>query len=189
MFRARTLFTASAGLGVSSLLVYQNAIEKRSTRTLCAEEKLKNSAFVFIKPHANTKQAQALVSATLKAKGIAIKSEGELTAKAIDEGMLIDQHYYAIASKATLLKPTAMPVPKDKFKAEFGVAFDDAVKEGIVFNAIDACKYLGVDALGLDAKWGPSKKAKFGGGFYCAEIAPGIPGKAQKIYVFNGEGD
>ena len=27
---------------------------------------------------------------------------------------------------------------------------------------------------------------KFGGGFYCAELSPGIPGKAKKIYVFNG---
>lgn len=119
---------------------------------------MKNSAFVFIKPHANTKAAQQLVASTLKSKGIEIKSEGELTAKQIDEGMLIDQHYYAIASKATILKPSAMPVPKEKFSAEFGVEFDEAIKQGLVFNAIDACAYLGVDALGLDALWGPSKK-------------------------------
>ena len=93
------------------------------------------------------------------------------------------QHYYAIASKATLLKPAQMPIPKDKFKAEFGLDFDSALQEGIVYNAIDACKYLGLDASGLDAAWGPAKKVKFGGGFYCAELVPNIPGKAKKIYV------
>ena len=70
-----------------------------------------NSAFVFIKPHANTAAAQALVKKTLAAKGIAIKAEGELTGETIDRKMLIDQHYYAIASKATLLQPKDMPVP------------------------------------------------------------------------------
>lgn len=147
---------------------------------------LKNSAFVFIKPHANTAASQALVKKMLTAKGITIKQEGELTAKQIDEGMLIDQHYYAIASKATLLKPTEMPVPKDKFMAEFGISWEEAVKQGLVFNAIDACKYLGVDAAGLDAIWGPCKKVKFGGGFYCGQMEPSIPGKHKKIFVMNG---
>lgn len=45
-----------------------------------------NSAFVFIKPHANTTAAQNLVQSTLKARGITIKSEGELTAAQIDKG-------------------------------------------------------------------------------------------------------
>jgi hypothetical protein len=40
-----------------------------------------------------------------------------LTAEQIDEGKLIDQHYYAIASKATILKPEQLNVPADKFKA------------------------------------------------------------------------
>merc|ERR1712146_623777 len=59
-------------------------------------------SFVFIKPHANTADARALVRADFAARGIAIIREGELTAQQIDEGALIDQHYYAIASKATI---------------------------------------------------------------------------------------
>ena len=47
-----------------------------------------NAAFVFIKPHANTTAAQNLVTSTLKAKGITIKSEGELTAEQIDAGSM-----------------------------------------------------------------------------------------------------
>ena len=44
-----------------------------------------NTAFVFIKPHANTAGAQKLVKSTLAAKGIAVKQEGELTAAEIDK--------------------------------------------------------------------------------------------------------
>ena len=51
-----------------------------------------------------------------------------------------------------------MPVPKEKFAKEFGLTFDDAMAKGLVFNALDACKYLGVDSEGLDKIWQPSKK-------------------------------
>lgn len=97
--------------------------------------------------------------------------------------MLIDQHYYAIASKATLLKPADMPVPADKFEKAFGIPWKKALADGVVYNALDACKVLGVDAAGLDALWASAKKAKFGGGFYCGLVS--APGKAP-IYVFNG---
>lgn len=147
------------------------------------ESKEVNSAFVFIKPHANTRAAQALVAKTLAANSIAIKAEGELTAAQIDKGMLIDQHYYAIASKATLLKPQDMPVPAEKFEAAFGLPWKKALADGLVYNALDACDALGVDAAGLDALWAKAKKTKFGGGFYCGLIA--MDGK-RPIYVMNG---
>jgi|AntAceMinimDraft_5_1070358.scaffolds.fasta_scaffold186957_1 hypothetical protein len=51
-----------------------------------------------------------------------------------------------------------------------------ALHNGKVFNALDACKHLGVDASGLDAKWQKAKKddqlVKFGGGFYCGKVNP-----------------
>ena len=102
--------------------------------------------------------------------------------------MLVDQHYYAIASKATLVKPSELPVPADKFKSAFGISWSDALKAGSVYNALDACKFLGVDSNGLDAAWGRAKKAdklvKLGGGFYCGLIDT-VPGKPP-VYVFNG---
>lgn len=86
------------------------------------------------------------------------------------------------ASKATLLKPSELNVPADKFEAKFGIKWADALAKGLAYNAADACKKLGVDAAGLDKIWGAAKKAgdlvKFGGGFYC--------GKVKDIYVFNG---
>ena len=144
----------------------------------------RNQAFVFIKPHANTKAVQKLVQKTLGAKGISIQKEGEITAAEIDKGMLIDTHYYAIASKATLLQPKDMNVPEGKFDAEFGAgSWKKALADGVVYNALDACKVLGVDASGLDALWPSAKKVKLGGGFYCGLIA--VPGKTP-IYVMNG---
>ena len=142
----------------------------------------KNSAFVFIKPHANTRETQKLLSKVFQEKDIKITSEGELTGPEIDKGMLIDQHYYAIASKATLLKPADMPVPADKFEAGFGLSWKKALGDGVVYNALDACQELGVDAAGLDKLWATAKKVKFGGGFYCGLIKNG----EKSLYVFNG---
>merc|ERR1719382_2172991 len=90
----------------------------------------KNSAFAFVKPHAVTDKTCKLVADRLKAKGLTITSEGTLTSEVIDEKKLIDQHYYAIASKATILKPSELNVPNDKFKAAFGLEWDDALSKG-----------------------------------------------------------
>jgi hypothetical protein len=146
-----------------------------------------NHAFVFVKPHANTPATQALVSAMLAERGIHVLSEGEMTAEEIDAGMHIDQHYYAIASKATLLKPAELPVPAQKFQEFFGLSWEDALASGNVYNAIDGCAYLGIDADTLDKLWGVCKKekklVKFGGGFYCGLIS--VEGKTP-VYIFNG---
>lgn len=142
-----------------------------------------NTAYVFIKPHANNTKTQELVSSTLLSKGITILKEGEFTGEEIDAGMLIDQHYYAIASKATILKPEQIPVPADKFQDKFGLTWETALAEKVVFNAMDACTELGVDAVGLDKIWTTADKVKFGGGFYCGKIVVEKTGKS--IYVFN----
>jgi len=146
-----------------------------------------NAAFVFVKPHAVTEKANALVRDGLKAKGLKILSEGDLTSEVIDQKKLIDQHYYAIASKATILKPHELNIPKEKFQKAFGLSWDDALKQGVVFNAMDACKELNCNAEELNAAWAGAKKAgkleKFGGGFYCGLVE--MSGK-KPIYVFNG---
>jgi len=113
--------------------------------------------------------------------------EGDLTSEVIDKKKLIDQHYYAIASKATILKPKELNVPKDKFKEQFGLEWDDALSQGVVYNAMDACEHLGIDADKLSDLWAKCKKdnnlVKFGGGFYCGKVM--MEGK-DPIYAFNG---
>merc|ERR1712025_1356195 len=148
---------------------------------------MSNSAFVFIKPHAVTEKTKALAKAGLQAKGIKILAEGSLSGKTIDEKQLIDQHYYAIASKATILKPNQLNVPADKFQEQFGISWQAALDSGKVFNAMDGCKHLGIDADQMDTEWAKTKKAKklvkFGGGFYCGLVE--VEGK-EPVYVFNG---
>jgi len=119
-----------------------------------------NAAFVFIKPHAVTEKTIPFVKEELTKHGINILAEGDLTSDVIDKKKLIDQHYYAIASKATILKPNQLNVPKDKFKEQFGLDWDDALNQGVVYNAMDACEKLGVDADKLSRAVGEVQKRR-----------------------------
>jgi len=147
-----------------------------------------NSAFVFIKPHAlkgNPGEVEALVKAKFADCGITVTDEGVYAAETIDEQKFIDNHYGAIASKAVLLKPSELNVPdkgKAAFEKMFGLSWDDAVAQGLVYNAADGAEKLGVDGFGLENKWRGLTRGedliKFGGGFYC--------GKVDDIFVMNG---
>lgn len=155
---------------------------------------VKNSAFVFIKPHANTEEARKVVKETLQGKGISVTKEGLISGKEIDEKQLIDNHYYAIASKATILKPSALNVPEKMFAEKFGTAvagadtWQNALAADKVFNAKDACTYFGMSSDELNTEWAKAKKGgklvKFGGGFYCGLIDT-VAGK-DPVFVMNG---
>jgi len=149
---------------------------------MASSSSLKNSAFVFVKPHANTEATQKLVREKLLAKGIEILSESNIDGNTIDEKKLIDQHYYAIASKATILTADKIPVPEDKFEETFGEKWSDVLKEGRAANAMQACEKFGCTADELNAAWGAAKVVKFGGGFYCGSVS--VKEQAP-LYVFN----
>jgi hypothetical protein len=94
----QTFATTVVAAGIACYTVHKiNKALKKDKKS--AAGPLLNSAFVFIKPHANTASTVALVKKTFGARGIRILSEGEITGEKIDADMLIDQHYYAIASK------------------------------------------------------------------------------------------
>lgn len=169
------LFAATAAL----ITFFQK--KASAEKTCAADPTLKNSAFVFVKPHANTPAAQKLVREKLVASGITVLRELDIDGQVIDDKKLIDQHYYAIASKATILPAKDIPVPKDKFKETFGEDWDTVLKEGRACNALEACKILKVDSAGLDAIWQKAKVTKFGGGFYCGLLKHG----STELYVFN----
>jgi len=145
---------------------------------------LPNSAFAFIKPHAVNDAVKALVKSGLERAGLQINCEGSISAEDIDSKRLIDQHYYAIASKAVLLQPKDLPVPADKFEGKFGRSWQSALDAGLVFNAMDAGKKLGLNSNELELKWRDCKKncVKFGGGFYCSNLGT----EDAPMYVFNG---
>ena len=137
----------------------------------------KMQAYVFLKPHAVTEPAKKLVSSSFAKAGITVYKEGTLGAAQIEADKLIDNHYYAIANKASLTKPKDLnpPQPKqDEFEKKFGISWKAALAKGIVYNAVDGCKRLGIDGAKMDDTWGKAKKAgdlvKFGGGFYAGRI-------------------
>lgn len=68
----------------------------------------KNAAFVFVKPHAVTPAVNKLVREGLTAKGLKVTAEGDLSSETIDKKKLIDQHYYAIASKVIQMSKFAI---------------------------------------------------------------------------------
>ena len=123
-----------------------------------------------------------MVREKLLSSGLEILSESDIDGSTIDEKKLIDQHYYAIASKATILSADKIPVPEDKFEETFGEKWSDVLKEGRAANAMQACEKFGCNADELDAAWQEAKVVKFGGGFYCGLVSV----KDQSpLYVFN----
>jgi hypothetical protein len=143
----------------------------------------KNSALVFIKPHANNEAVRNFVSERLAAAGCTVVGEGSISGVEIDEKKLIDKHYYAIASKATIFKPSELVVPADKFSEEFGESYDTVLAEGRAFNAMEACEKFGIDAEALEHAWrNNSKVAKLGGGYYVGLVTVG---DNPPVYIFN----
>jgi hypothetical protein len=175
------LFACTAGASII-LSTMASATSSSSSGSSSSCGTLKNSAFVFVKPHANTDATQSMVREKLLASGIDILSESDINGKTIDEKKLIDQHYYAIASKATILDPKDIVVPEDKFQEAFGETWATALAEGRAANAMQACAKFGCTAEELDAAWQSAKVVKFGGGFYCGLVSV----KDQTpLYVFN----
>mmetsp|Transcript_50407 Transcript_50407/g.142107 ORF Transcript_50407/g.142107 Transcript_50407/m.142107 type:complete len:331 (+) Transcript_50407:59-1051(+) len=145
----------------------------------------KNSAFVFVKPHAVTDAVRKLVTDRFAAEGIGIRSEGSIPAETIDKEMLIDTHYGAIAARAMRQKPSELAVQQgaqEAFQKAFGLSWQEALDKGQVFNLVDGAAKLGCSLDEVGNKYDGLKKGvdllKFGGGFYC--------GRVDGIYVING---
>ena len=137
----------------------------------------KQQAYVFIKPHAVTDATKKMVAKKFAESGITVTKEGSLNGVAIEKDKLIDNHYYAIANKASLSKPAELNPPAAKqedFEKKFGISWKAALAKGIVYNAVDGCARLGIDGEKMDKTWASAKKAgdlvKFGGGFYAGRI-------------------
>jgi len=138
-----------------------------------------SAAFVFIKPHAVTDEVKSVVKASLAARGIQVLSEGSIPAEVIDQKMLIDKHYGAIAAKAVKQHPRELvvqPKAQEAFAQTFGLKWEDALAQGMVYNALEGAKKLGISKEQLGIEFG--KGLKFGGGFYC--------NKVRDIFVING---
>lgn len=144
--------------------------------------KLMNTAFVFVKPHANTEKVRHLVMRKLESEGIHILSQVDIGGEEIDSKGLIDQHYYSIASKATILSAKNIPVPRELFRETFGEEWEKVLAEDRASNAVDACERFKCSPEELNEAWRSVRAAKFGGGFYCAKMSVN---DNPELYVFN----
>jgi len=143
---------------------------------------------VFIKPQANTPKVEELVKTKFSSVGITILKEGEITGPVIDAKQYIDNHYYAIASKATIMAAKDLNIPVEKFAATFGEEWATVCAEGRALNALEIKNKFGWTADELDAKWNetsdkhdPKTRIKFGGGFYCGKLVV----EGTTYYTFN----
>lgn len=145
-------------------------------------QRLMNSAFVFVKPHANVETVHTLVKKKLESEGISIISQVDIGGEEIGSKGLIDQHYYSIASKATILSAEKIPVPKEIFRETFGEEWEKVLEEDRASNAVDACKRFKCSPEELNQAWRSVRAVKFGGGFYCAKLSVN---EKPELYVFN----
>jgi len=90
------LFAVTATLTLT-LLRAKKASATSDKGSSCPAD-LQNSAFVFVKPHANTPAVQKLVREKLIAAGCTVLAETDIDGPTIDKQKLIDQHYYAIGT-------------------------------------------------------------------------------------------
>lgn len=171
-------------LGLIAVGICHGIVSGKETDTCDASStnRLFNSAFVFVKPHANTKATRDLVQNKLLEAGINIVSELDIDGEMIENNGYIDQHYYSIASKATILPAKDIPVPPDKFEASFGESWNHVVKENRACNALEACKRFECTPEELNSVWQSADAIKLGGGFYCAKLSMS---NKPELYVFN----
>ena len=59
-------------------------------------------------------------------------------------------------TQASLSKPAELNPPakgQEEFAKKFGITWKAALEKGVVYNAVDGCKRLGVDGVVMDKTW------------------------------------
>ena len=163
---------------------------KRGSMSQLQTDPTMNRGFLFLSPHSNSTKSQDAIRKTLKSNNITIVAEGKLPGKVIDQEMLVDQQYYKMASAATLLKPGQAPINAQVFERQTGVGWRTVLDKRLVFNALDACEYLGVNAEGLSSLWETAAKAgkiyNVGECLQCGKMEDASGTGKKSIYVLNG---
>mmetsp|Transcript_23057 Transcript_23057/g.71861 ORF Transcript_23057/g.71861 Transcript_23057/m.71861 type:complete len:401 (+) Transcript_23057:105-1307(+) len=151
----------------------------------CSDDPEVNTAFMFIKPHADTPQVRELVVKKLEEYGIKIIAEGKINNKQM--APLIDRHYSEISKAAVTTPPDKLGMLEESealFEEKFGMNWGDAVEKGLVVNASNAKAVL-ADVMGgeemVSMLWGSNqafKSIKLARGLYVTQVAG--------TYVVNG---
>jgi nucleoside diphosphate kinase len=136
---------------------------------------MRNTALIFIKPHAVTESAVAYVEEFLGKGKVLLLDKSTIDAEEIRREDIVDRHYFAIAHTAVHRTPAEYAMTEDAraaFADAFGVSWEDAIHAGRVLNALEAQEQLGgVSGAALDEKWKQSQQAKLAPGLYAAYFA------------------
>ena len=144
---------------------------------------IKNSALVFLKPHAATDSCEKFVREHLSAAGVSIVGAGVKKAAEIEKAKLIDQHYGSLAKIAMDLQPAELSLSdsaKDTFASTFGVEWSDATAS--MLRNDEAMAKLNVDGIALEPMWRSGTQCKLAPGTYVSKL----DGTSEPVYTLNG---
>ena len=145
---------------------------------------MRNTALIFIKPHAVTDRAVEFTEEFLGRGGILLLDKSVMSAEEILREDIVDRHYFAIAHTAVHRTPAEYVMSgyaRDAFEEAFDVSWDDAVAAGRVLNALEAQEQLGnISGRELNEKWKRSQQAKLAPGLYAAYF------EEQDYFCING---
>lgn len=154
-------------------------------------QSIPNSALVYLKPLSNNNATQLLVQDWLKSKGFRITFEAEINGEKILHTGLFDKQYVKMSEFAILASPSKLVLSSEiflKFHKKFGITWTDALRKGIIMNALDSAGYLELDHEELANVWNEScnqgKLLKLDRGIYLTLIDT-VDGKAP-IFCING---
>ena len=155
--------------------------------------KVKNTAFLYLKPNANKPSVRMAVSKMLIEKGFKITEKGPVWSDAIISNSLFDKQYLNIAKRSMLQKPALMVLSSSaalKFKEKFGIYWHETISGGKIFNSVDAIEKLGVDFMTLSELWRKAysgdRVLRLAKGFHVAYIINEDGDKDKGVYCVNG---
>jgi nucleoside diphosphate kinase len=142
----------------------------------------RQSAFIFIKPHAVNDVVIDYVRKRLKNENYNILHQGNLPCTDIRDGNLATKHYGTLAQRALSIKPLDLPRLSEKaeksFYNEFQTTFDDAIDSNTLMNVTEYYNSLNIedndkDPFMLEKEWRSSTCVKLFPGTYCAKMTNG----------------
>jgi len=144
---------------------------------------LRNTALVFVKPHAATDACEAFVRQHLAAAGVSVVDAGVKSAAEIEASKLIDQHYGSLARIAMELQPADVdlsPAALAAFAETYGVDWSTAL--GSALRNDVAMEELGVNGMALEPLWRGGVQCKLAPGTYVSRL----DGVGKPLYTLNG---
>ena len=139
----------------------------------------RQTAFLFIKPHAVNDKVIAYLTNQLHQNNYNIIKSGNLSASTMAKGSLVSKHYGTLAQRAMSIVPADLPLPAStslaKFQTEFGMSYQDAVQQQRVLNVSQyiAKHKINMEPFEFEKEWRSNSCVKLFPGTYCAAMSNG----------------